>query len=387
VAHLHQTGVTFWRNIVDSLSDAIVVLSADLQPTALNPAAETLLGVSKANAAFIEELLARNEWLARMVDLSLNSGQNLADPEAVLSLQRRSIVVRAEVSPLMENDGRIRGAIILLQDLAHQKSAERILEAGEPTLRLSPAGLAHEVKNPLTGIKGAAELLAAMFRNDSRAQSYCNVILEGVNRIASLVEEVLAFGSPQRLAAKPVNIHRVLHHALRMAGLHPSVPAGIRVEQLFDPSLPDVVGDAPALERVFLNLIRNAVEAIDSRGAILLSTRMESQFRMTAEGRRRHFLRVEISDSGQGLSDEQMAQLFTPFFTTKPHGTGLGLVISQRIVALHGGKLWAERGGLAAAVREDRDDPLPSDSAKRQAPSGMTFKVTLPVRTDSGAGS
>ena len=202
--------------------------------------------------------------------------------------------------------------------------------------------------------------------------------------------------SNQRLAAQPVNIHRVLHQALKMAGLYPNCPAGITVKQLFDPSLPEVIGDAGALERVFLNLIRNAIEAIGPRGTIMLSTRMETQFRMTAEGRRRHFLRVEVSDSGMGISDEELAQLFTPFFTTKPQGTGLGLVISQRIVTLHGGNLWAERGGVAAADghadynRGDRASG--SDGAGSSGPAamppattlpGMTFKVTLPVRTDS----
>ncbi len=375
--------ITVWRDVVDSLGDAIVVLSADLEPTALNPAAETLLGVSKPGSGFIHELLGRNDWLARMIASCLKSGQNLSDPDAELVLNRRSVAVRAEASPLTKEDGRIRGAVILLQDLSHQKSTERTVEGSAAGLRLSPAGLAHEVKNPLTGIKGAGELLAAMFRNDPRAQGYCNVILEGVDRIAALVEQVLAFSSHQRFATQPVNIHRVLHQALKMAGLYPNCPAGITVEQLFDPSLPEVAGDAGALERVFLNLIRNAVEAIGSHGTIRLSTRMETQFRMTAEGRRRHFLRVEVSDSGKGISDEDLAQLFTPFFTTKPQGTGLGLVISQRIVMLHGGSLWAERGGGIAAYGHNAGGEAGSGSVDSSAPPGMTFKVTLPDMTDS----
>jgi two-component system nitrogen regulation sensor histidine kinase GlnL len=376
--------IAVWRDIVDSLGDAILVLSADLEPVALNPAAETLLGVSKPSSAFMHELLGHNDWLARMIGSCLKSGQNLSDPEAELLLQRRLVVVRAEASPLMKEDGRIRGAVILMQDLSHQKSAERTLEGSEIGMRLSPAGLAHEVKNPLTGIKGAGELLAAMFRNDARAQGYCNVILEGVDRIAALVEQVLAFGTPQRFSMQPVNIHRVLHQALKLAGLYPHTPPGIALEQLFDPSLPEVAGDAGALERVFLNLIRNAIEAIGARGTISLSTRMETQFRMTTDGHRRHFLRVEVSDSGKGMTDEEIAQLFTPFFTTKPQGTGLGLVISQRIVMLHGGKLWAEPGGVRAPDHADQGGQE-APTAEIAAASGMTFKVTLPVKTDSPA--
>src|SRR5271157_843794 len=96
--------MNLWRDIVDSLGDAIVVLSDDLEPAALNPAAETLLGVSKASSTFIDELLGRNEWLSRMVHSCLKSGQNLSDPEADLRLLRHSVLVRAEVSPWMRKD-------------------------------------------------------------------------------------------------------------------------------------------------------------------------------------------------------------------------------------------------------------------------------------------
>ena len=236
--------------------------------------------------------------------------------------------------------------MVLLHDLALHRGAAQALGASESDLKLSPAGLAHEVKNPLTGIKGAAELLATRLRSDPRAQQYCGLILEGVNRITALVEQVLAASSPQRLSFEPVNIHRVLHQALMMAGLHPHPPNGVTIEQLFDPSLPEISADAAALERTFLNLVRNAAEAIGTAGMIRLRTRMETEFRLSAEGRRRHFLRVEVSHSGRGMNTAEMAQLFTPFFTTKPSGTGLGLVLSQRIVAAHGGKLWAEAGGI-----------------------------------------
>jgi nitrogen-specific signal transduction histidine kinase len=372
-----------WRDIVDSLGDAIVVLSADLEPATFNPAAETLLAISKPTKAFVDELLARNEWLSRMVHECLTKGQTLSDPEAELTMSRRSIVVRAEASPLMKPDGQIRGAVVLLQDLSHQKIAERALEAGGTGLRLSPAGLAHEVKNPLTGIKGAGELLATMFPGDPRVQDYCTVILEGVERITTLVEQVLAFSSPQRLSMRPANIHRILHQALKMAGLFPLAPDGIAVEQQFDPSLPEVTGDIAALEGVFLNLIRNAIEAIRSRGRIRLSTRMEAPFQMTAGGKRRSFLRVEVADSGVGITEADFSQLFTPFFTTKPQGTGLGLVISQRIVSLHGGKLWAERGGTPADNGRGAGADSESGSAQAAEVPGMTFKVTLPINIGS----
>jgi two-component system nitrogen regulation sensor histidine kinase GlnL len=423
--------VELWRDILDSLGDAVVVLSPELEPVAANAAAQTLLETSQVGRTLVSHLMRRNKWLRGMVDSCLTSGQSLDNPETQLILNRRSIVVRAEVSPLMNREGRPDCAIVLLHDLSHQKGAEQALAGETNPFRLSPAGLAHEVRNPLTGIKGAAELLGSMFPGDARAQQYCRLILDGVNRIASLVEQVLVLSasSPERLKREPVNIHQVLHQALRMAGLYPEAPAGIVVRQMFDPSLPEVSGDVVALERVFLNLIRNALEAIEAartegasppceqsstptevpaihsavasngKHTILLRTAMETQFRLTAEGRRRQFLRVEISDSGKGMDQEGLKQLFTPFFTTKPGGTGLGLVLSQRIIALHGGKLWAERAGLGIIAGNgssteranpeiiDEEPPAgpmddsPTHSGGR-ASAGITFCVTLPVGPD-----
>jgi two-component system nitrogen regulation sensor histidine kinase GlnL len=359
-----------WRDIVDSLPDAVIVVDRDLKPISVNPAAETMLGVSRLGRTLFASILRHNDWLARMLGTCLETGQNLGDPEATFNIGPRAVIVRAEISPLAAPDGQIGGAIMLVQDLSHQKSAEHAVE-GPPQLRLSPAGLAHEVKNPLTGIKGAAELLAAMYPGDSRAQQYCELILDGVNRIATLVEQVLAVSAPQRLKQDDINIHRVIHQALKLAGLFPKPPPEIVIEQEFDPSLPDVIGDEPALERAILNLIRNAVEAMDNRGRLRLRTRMETEFRLAAEGKRRQFLRIELIDSGRGMTEAELEQLFTPFFTTKPSGTGLGLVLSQRIVSLHGGKLWAERRGIDGSE-------APSNPESRS--HGASFKITLPVK-------
>lgn len=389
--------VSYWRDIIDSLSEGIIVLSAALEPVAVNPAAESLIGVSQSNPALMKDLMRRNAWLEQMVTECLGNGQDLSQAETTLAMRRGTISVSASVSPLLTRTGHRMGAIVLLHDVSHQRGFPIREEDGESaTLGLSAAGLAHEIKNPLTGIKGAAELLANLFPSDYRARQYCDVILRGVDRLASLVEQVLAVSGPQRLKREPVNIHQVLHHALAMAGLYPATPRSIVVEQRFDPSLPEVSGDAAALERVFLNLIKNAVEAIDADGVIRLHTRMETQFRLTSRGVRRQFLRVEISDSGKGMTSAEASQLFTPFYTTKPDGTGLGLVLSQRIIALHGGKIWAECSGWdnapaanvdGIAVRNSQpnvDSSVSSNVAQRSADRqeilpGMIFKVTLPI--------
>lgn len=393
-----------WREIVDSLNDAVVVVSPDLDVLAVNAAAETLLGASHIRRPLLDRLFRRNQWLATMVSKSLASGQSLNYPETPLRLAQREAIVRAEVSPLMNARGDNEGVVILLQDLSYQQGAEPGFRADPDALRLSSAGLAHEVKNPLTGIKGAAELMAAMFPADPRARQYCSLILDGVKRIASLVEQVLAVSGPLRLKCEPLNIHQVLHQALRMAGAHPDPPEGVAIEQLFDPSLPEVSGDAAALEGVFLNLIRNGLEAIGAlpksthenevtnrisddaaskTGSaapqwrkLRLKTALEPQLRMNVQGRRRQFLRVEVSDSGKGMTPEELQQLFTPFFTTKASGTGLGLVLSRQVVSQHGGKLWAQIGGIG------QDTNGASSQGEQSLFRGMTFCVTLPIGPD-----
>ena len=270
---------------------------------------------------------------------------------------------------MLNEAGQLKGAIVLLHDLSHQRGMELVVNGieSERALGLSPSGLAHEIKNPLTGIKGAAELLAGLFPSEHRAQQYCGLIMDGVNRIAELVEQVLSVSGPQRLKKEPVNIHLVLHRALRMAGLYPPGDSPIKVEQIFDPSLPEVIGDAAALGAGVSQPVSQRDRGDrNGRGTLRLRTRMESKFRLRHGPRATPFLRVEVSDSGKGMTVADEAQLFTPFFTTKPTGNGLGLVLSQRIIALHEGKLWAEH-------------------CEEEALTGMTFKVTLPLAVGAQA--
>jgi two-component system nitrogen regulation sensor histidine kinase GlnL len=355
-----KASLALWRNILDSLGAAVIVLSPRLEPIAINSAAESLIGGAYLNAAQIHELMAANPWLAEMVSECLATRTEMSVAEARLIAGSQKTAVGAHLSPLLDDYTGLAGTVIMLLDLSYRYAAAQSAGAGntEGALGLSPAGLAHEVKNPLTGIKGAAELLLGMLPEGNRGRQYCELILDGANRIANLVEEVLSVSGPQKLRLEAINIHEVLHQALRTAGVFPREPNGIVIEQRFDPSLPEIAGDRAALERVFLNLVRNAVEAITPPGRIRLVTRMESEFHLNANGRKQHFLRVEVSDSGKGMSDDEIAQLFTPFFTTKPHGTGLGLVLSQQVIGFHGGKLRAGRSGELG---------------------GMTFKVTLPL--------
>jgi len=167
-----HTKLTLWRDVLDSLNDAVVVLSPHLDILVTNPAAEALLG-SQINRGLIETLLGRNPWLEGMVRDCLERRQESSCADANLSLAGQDLNLRAEVAPLLNEASQLKGVVVLLHDLSHQKGMGLVVNGtdSDRALGLSPSGLAHEIKNPLTGIKGAAELLAGLFPSEHRASS------------------------------------------------------------------------------------------------------------------------------------------------------------------------------------------------------------------------
>jgi len=161
-----QSNSKLWRDVLDSLNDAVMALSADGEIVLKNPAAEAILGGGQVNRGLVRALFGRNQWLEGMVRDCLERRQESSCADATLALPGHDLAVRAEVAPLLNESGQFKGAVVLLHDLSHQKGAELVAgsgDSGERLLGLSPSGLAHEIKNPLTGIKGAAELLAELF--------------------------------------------------------------------------------------------------------------------------------------------------------------------------------------------------------------------------------
>ena len=201
------------------------------------------------------------------------------------------------------------------------------------------AGLAHEIKNPLGGIKGAAQLLERELSDESEMREYTRIMLKEVSRVNRIVEELLALTSPRKLRVEAVNLHRIIGDLCKLQRRAVGDRKVIILQQ-FDPSIPSFLADEELLIQVFLNLIKNAVEAVGEVGLIRIVTRVHADYRMTQQGERRtRMVAVDISDDGPGIPKEQQEQLFTPFFTSKATGTGLGLVICQKIVTEHRGIL------------------------------------------------
>jgi two-component system nitrogen regulation sensor histidine kinase GlnL len=246
-------------------------------------------------------------------------------------------------TPLLEG-ATFAGAVLILRA---PRSAERALD-----FEALAAGLAHEIRNPLAGLQGSAELLAR--EAEGAAREYASVIAREAKRVDGLVKELLDLARPAALQAGPVSVHDVVGDVLALAR---GIPGADRVTfaERYDPSLPPVHGDQEKLTQVVLNLVRNALDAVAGRPAprITLETGVASLRLRSASGRTRPLARIAVVDDGPGVPEAMLPRLFTPFATSKPHGTGLGLAVSRRIVEAHGGRIEVRNrpgGGAEATV-------------------------------------
>jgi two-component system nitrogen regulation sensor histidine kinase GlnL len=337
-----------WGDVLAAFTDAVVVMDRERRVVLFNPAAEELTGQPQRRVLGepCERIFVETPLIADMVTRVQAQGQSESRSEEHLVRHRRSIPVRVTCLPLWDEDDRVSGTALVIHDLGYQKTLEESARRNESLARLGTmvAGLAHEVRNPLAGIKGAAQLLAARLAAQTELTEYTEVITREVNRLSALVEDLLTLGAPPKPRLAPLNIHRVIQQVVTVIGPE-FTRAGIRLQYGFDPSLPDVLADEAQLSQVFLNVLRNAGEAMTAGGGIAggrdvvsISTRMETDFHILRDrDRSGKFLRVEIADQGPGMDRETAGQMFEPFFTTKARGTGLGLAISHKIVAEHGG--------------------------------------------------
>jgi len=337
------------RAAVDSIADAVVIAGADGGVLHLNPAAEELFGRSRERAAELPVRAlpggAQLALLAERVQVT-QEGQSIDLP----SPRDPAVPIQVEANPLLDG-AQCVGTVLVLRV---PRSAERALD-----FEALAAGLAHEIKNPLAGLQGSAELLAR--EAEGPAKEYAAVIAREAKRVDGLVRELLDLARPAALQTARVSVHDVAGDVLVLAKGIPGADRVTFVER-YDPSLPPVVGDEEKLTQVVLNLVRNALDAVAGvpGPTIVLETGVASLRIRSASGRTRPLARISVQDNGPGIPEPMLHRLFTPFATSKPHGTGLGLAISRRIVDAHGGRIEVKNrpdGGVAATVYLPLDLP------------------------------
>ncbi len=324
--------------ILAAMAPAVIVLDAAHRFRFANQAAEAFFALSAASLAGmrLEELLPTDHPLFSMVCLARTQTTIIADHDMSFEsprLARRNISVT--VAPIVDHPDCV---VVTLADGSTVQKLDRQMVFRKAARSVSgmAAILAHEVKNPLSGIRGAAQLLETVV--PERDRELTQLIQDEVDRIRALVDRMEMF-SDRPIEHGPVNIHQVLSHVRRLA--ETGFARHARFIETYDPSLPPVWGNRDQLVQVFLNLVKNSAEAIPERGGVIeLITAYQHGVRLALPGgaRRVHLpLVVSVRDNGSGIPDTIRSSLFDPFVTSKRSGTGLGLALVAKLVGDHGG--------------------------------------------------
>ena len=336
-----------WEQILINLDAGVVTVDLDGKIGFFNEAAEVLTEISSAATLGqpLEQIFKREPWLIDLVRKTRPPRQESTRGEGdFLSRWGRKTPVSVTVSPLQDRQGEFLGSIMLLRDIKHQKELEEDLKRADRLALMGTlaAGLAHEIRNPLGGIKGAAQLLRRSADGNRSVNEFTDIMIREVDRVNNLIEQLLDLSRPKELKLAPVNIHEILEDVLLLEGQTVD-DKQIEIKKYFDPSLPPIHGDRAQLMQVFLNLVKNAFQAMANAGTLTVTTRLETDFHIRGQDRATNrFIWVDIADQGGGITEEDLPQIFSPFFTTKTSGTGLGLATCYRIVKEHGGTIRVE---------------------------------------------
>ena len=325
---------------LDLLPTAIVLVDAALRVHYLNPAAENLFEMSSRNVTGqpLDKLVHNIARLEPAIGYARTKNCSYTEHEFELGMNGRPrSYLSCTVTPVDFMAGEAADDALLLE-FRHVEGQlkiardERILDQSQANRELI-RNLAHEIKNPLGGIRGAAQLLD---RELERADlhEYTQVIMKEADRLQSLMDRLL---TPHRLPRPTtLNIHEVLDRVRSV--ILAEYPGGITVERDYDVSLPSVVGDKEQLIQAFLNVARNAAQALQGRGEIRLKTRVVRQVSL-ARRRHRHAVAVDVCDNGPGIPDDVRERIFHPLVSGRPGGSGLGLTLAQTFVTQHHGMI------------------------------------------------
>lgn len=349
------------RAVIDAIPNALIALDEDNNICLANSAAENFFQTSSAvlRRHTLADVVPFSSPVLNTVVQARNSAGAINEYAIAVGTPRHGGERIVDVqTALMTEDPRFVLIMLLERSMAHKIDRQLTSRSAARSVSGMAEMLAHEIKNPLAGIRGAAQLLEPGLGQEDRALA--RLICEETDRIRDLVDQMEVFSDDRPLDRKPVNIHMVLERVkqLILAGRRTSVT----IREDYDPSLPPVLGNRDQLVQVFLNLAKNAMEAIDAGGGggeIQFTSAFRPGIRLTVPGTGERItlpLEVCVHDTGPGIPEELRQNIFDPFVTTKPGGKGLGLALVAKIVRDH--------GGIAECVERER---------------GTTFRVLLPM--------
>ncbi|MBI5183539.1 MAG: PAS domain S-box protein [Nitrospinae bacterium] len=353
----------FYEDLLTSLQDGILVVDNDLKIILFNQAMEEISGISSLQAIGkpLTQALRFNPYINNLIIESLRTGKAYYDLkcEFYKGGAISPFIISLIVAPFINRDGDIKGSIASIRDINRLKEIEKDDQMAErlSSIRELAAGMAHEIKNPLSGIKGAAQLLRYEL-SDDRLKEYTDIIIKEIERVNEIVEGLMNLTRVRSPMFELVNIYPIIDEIITLEkGTRKG--KGIIFHRYYDTSIPPIMADSDRLSQLFLNLIRNAVESVSKDGEIIITTKVFSDYLLgNRDKKSSRTILVEIKDNGPGIDKEIMNKLFTPFVTTKKRGSGLGLIISHRIVEEHKGRIKVVSG---------------------EAQKGTTIQVFLPI--------
>ena len=335
---------TYTENVVESMADGLVSIDPEKKIVTLNRRAEEILGA--------EEKELKGKKIAELLGPCVTT---LLEPEggkAVIRDQEMEISHRSggpiplslSATPLKDESGREMGLVLLLRDLREIRDLREKVRRSEHLASLGrlAAGVAHEIRNPLSSIRGFAQYFMQRFKNQEEEKGYASIMVKEVDRLNRVITELLDFARPREPLREPHDLEKILEHSLKL--LEPELARKkVAVEKKYEPSLPQIPVDRDQISQALLNLLLNSLESIDEEGKIWVGLK---------KGTLPDSLELVIGDSGRGIPHEDLGKIFEPFFSTKRKGTGLGLAIVHQIVENHGGKIEVEsREGWGTTFR------------------------------------
>jgi two-component system sensor histidine kinase HydH len=346
-----QDTSAFADEVVSNLPVGLIATGSDGRITFLNEAAEKITGLSRdaARGKRPEEVVA-SPW-CELKDI-LDQGGTVLEREMECSFSdNKAVPLSASASRIVNEEGEFVGTILILRDLGEVRRLQEEVRRKEKLAALGnlAAGVAHEIRNPLSSIKGFATYFGTKFPEGSEDRESAGVMIREVDRLNRVISELLEFARPSELRLRPTEVNELLRHSLRL--IEPDAKAK-KIEVRFSPTegLPSVAIDPDRFTQALLNLYLNAIQAMDGGGVLSVSSSAGQ------DGE----IRTQVADTGAGIQAEDLDKIFDPYFTTKPRGTGLGLPIVHKIVEAHGGEI----------------------RVKSVVGRGTVFTILIPTRTD-----
>ena len=332
------------HEVLDALIEGVVILGPRAEIQSLNSQACRILDCSMEGAQGrpIEEILGAQHPVVDRVRQTFRSGRATVDNEVDLPDRATGpLIADIAVSLVFNPSTDAHHAVLTLRDRTLPTRLQRVASQREMLSAFGriAAGIAHEVKNPLGGIRGAAELLKK-WSSEPRASDAAEMIVREVDRISALVDDLVVFARTDALRTERTNIHKILDGVLEPLALDP-LAKQVSIDRVYDPSIPEITADPDRLKQVFLNLCRNSLQAMENQdGFLTITTRMTTGRRVGSGNREPQAgVTIVIADTGCGIDEVTMHRLATPLFTTRAEGHGLGLAMARHWLMQHGGAL------------------------------------------------